>query len=526
MPLSLSDEAKEELGRPKPNITATAKIIKNYYATQTVIDVTGYVISYGRYRNRSSLACGEWELPNMTIQFENRYGYFREGMSTSVWNTSPSKSPRECVLLATLLVHTASGSEKISEFLGRVLDVIIHADEAMDTAELKCVFEPGNFLQEPCSKKDGPWTQINVNDGSTSDTRHNKGAWSVQSPDFTAWVGASDSAPFNVLAFYLGHISATFHMEVEEETILERYRPQTSLEVHDLHTGAVSKLLKYQWLTKWLPNETQLYLWNPPGWDEYNPALILADFLWNFAGLAYGMLGDYAGLSSYFENLTTPLHLKCSLWGKTFAEHVMELMGYAPEMYLYWTATSSKLEFARVKAYSTESNPYVIGPGRGNFIAIESLGRNEEKLATTIRTQFHAEVEEDTWFMERDISTGVRAPEPNSAIEDYSREDDASGTHAKMRRREIKRPWFNAGSSNFDDRVKQFHETWFALFADSLHEMALRCPAVVAQVEQGDIVAFDMSRQGYYEKKFLVYERTVDFDTSEIVLGLLDLELT
>ncbi|NIO17289.1 MAG: hypothetical protein GTN70_09910 [Deltaproteobacteria bacterium] len=526
MPVSLSAEARLELARRRPNLRLKAEIIKNYKAaTEAIIDVTDRVISWGRYENDSTLASLDWLMPNLTMMLDNADGYFREGYSGSIWDASPAKAPYECVLRIRLYVDHASGSDMALEYLGRIIDCSLQADSNFATAELVTYFEPANVLNIECGVRDGSWTKW---DG-TSQVRNSKGGLCFAAPDIT-WFGCWTDPDGRRVCRAETLWTSTLMLIIKKhastgEEVLPQMRFGTSMMLRK------DNLVDTDVRSEDNPSATwPWHYYNPPGYFELSPSEIIKDLMTTVAGLGSSLIdsSSFSTLDTYFAGQSPVYDLWCSLYEKKkYAEHVLEILSYAPETFLFWSY-DSKLHMVKIPAYSTTPTPYVFSTREdvNNIVSIDEIGRYEERLATTLGVSYGARTVQDQWTLERELLIGGKANTYADVIMNkWELEKSISPTPQKVKKRKFEKPWFSAdyGTAHFA-RIEAYVDNYFSVWGKPVDRYAITSTPASLEVEQGDVIALDVAERNLSNKKLLVIGKGFDFDHYEAIFKFSDQE--
>lgn len=146
MGLTLQQTTLDELARPVPKVVLKAEIVKDFYTTPAVIDITEDVTDWGMFDNQSSLVSVEYSVPTLTISVQNISGkYSRENLSNSMWTTAYgalAREPEECKLKVYLYVSPESTTpEAVLTWIGRIIAIHPRADRFFNVVEIETTHE-------------------------------------------------------------------------------------------------------------------------------------------------------------------------------------------------------------------------------------------------------------------------------------------------------------------------------------------------------------------------------------------------
>lgn len=521
MPLSLSASTLAELAKPKPRLRAQAEIIKNYYATQTVIDISNKIISWGRLENNSTLVAVDWELPNLTITVSNLDDYFHDRNTSGIWSTSPSKAPEECVLRVRLWVITDSGKETLIDYLGRIKDCKLQAGTKFVTADITTVFEPAFTLDQECTIKNGSYMTWDT----VTATYYDKGGICYPAPSLIVWHGWTAGPPFPFNRGEFQYASSLCLVENYNSAASTRKKPQTRMFTSAIFYGTSNAYIDYDISV----GTNLIYYWNPPGYNGYHASEIIKDFMTTVAGMDSSLYNaaSFATMDSYYNALSPVPDMKAYLYGAKYFELILKVLAHSPEAFMYYSY-DSKLYMKIVPQYSSFPTPYVLtneGSGK-NIISIEDDDKYTERLATTLQITYHSSVPLE-WMPTREPIIGGQSNYANESQEHlYSWDKTTSGSVTTLRTLELDKPFFNSGVTQYNIVVDNYCDNYFQIYDNPIPHAVLRCHPVVLQAEQGDVVAIYVTSLNYLLKKYLVVGRGYDFDRHEAILTLRDMEFT
>jgi hypothetical protein len=554
MPVGLSATAQAELKKYAPRIRMEAYIIKNFYATATEIDITERVYQYGKYKNQSTLMSVNWVLPHLTMIVKNDDNYFNKYYASSVWQSSPAKEPNECILRIRMYVVTEGGEELAIEYLGRIIKPVLHTGDD-SYCELETVFGPAHFLQRECTRRDGSYNHYDWSANLNYQT-HKGGniipaPWmtlpviTTAPPQYGSTYYASVYQVSNAMEFIFRIHTATGSVPVGYEE-----QPQTYLQFDEhafIGSPGVYKTLRWPktgvYMLRLPTNYGDYYMYNPIGFQDINPALCAYDFLVYGAGLGLGATSlidasSFGNQYTYFTGQTPSYVLRLSVFDKTFAEGLLDIMSYMPEMYLYWSY-DSKLTLAKHVA-SLTSPTFQFTDDLNNWTAIE-LDEYLERAGDRIEVDgYSVSIEAisiaawnagtEGWYATRDFQNNdeIKAAIPvkkRKATSDYSL--PASPID---KTRMIERPWISRdtgaapqdGDAILDNWVRNTLRVW----ASPIPVVRINTNHVALDVEIGDVVGATITSRGLDGENYIVAGKDFDFDTHEMLLTLYQMDFT
>ena len=159
MSIVLTQAALDELDKHAPNYVRSAVIIKNHFDenNRVELDITDDVVSFGALVSRSTLTGVDWEKPSLTMIVKNKANALNKHSSSSFFNASPVRDPKECVLLMKLFIVTdASGTQELAKmYRGRIESAELKLDEDLTVVEIVTVMEQSKGMSKTLTKKEG-----------------------------------------------------------------------------------------------------------------------------------------------------------------------------------------------------------------------------------------------------------------------------------------------------------------------------------------------------------------------------------
>jgi len=525
MPAGLSAASKTELEKKEPRLRVTAEIIKNYYATQTVIDITDRVISYGTYNNPSTLKEINWELPNMTIVVSNDEDYFHDLNSESIWATSPAKDIEACVLRIRLYVDSDDASEIAREYIGRILNCELEASTEFTTAQIVTIFEPGNILTNLRRIIDGEWTLYT----SPPDTQvqYQFGGITWGAPWISIWPNWNNDATEPFPRWITGIDNASGIMKVLHENIAQteiRY-PQTK---HSSSQMFEPLTQTHKQPDSWpAANIHRMRFHNPVSYFDKDPAEIVSDFLRYVCGIntSFIDLGSFMATSTYLQGLTSPPLLRAALYDKTNAELIADIMSYAPQIMMFWTH-DSQLKIQKIPAYSGTASPYTFSTRSPQGISeITAIGKYRSRLATKMEVNFSSFTEPYVWQKVRDRQIGGLQDSTGGAdLNPWVLEKTGPGTYDVEKFKKVDKPWFSSNTANYAAMVGSYIDNYLALYDGLIPSIELSGDLSSLENVNGDVVAVNIPERHLINKKYLVVGEAFDFDRMIPMFTLYDME--
>ncbi|NIM20845.1 MAG: hypothetical protein GTN64_00245 [Candidatus Latescibacteria bacterium] len=427
------------------------------------------------------------------------------------------------MLRIRLYVDHASGSDMALEYLGRIIDCPLQASMRFANAELITHFEPANVLDIECTIRDGSYTTW---DG-TTETRNSKGGLCFPAPDIQfvssfqeegQWVYRNENEQTCTLMLIIKKNTSTGE-EVHPQT---RFGASLLMrEMENVFCDARTTSPSSSW---------PLHYYNPPGYFENSPSEIIKDLMTTVAGLDSSLIdsSSFSTLNTYFAGQSPVYDLRCALYDKKYSEHVLQVLSYAPETFLFWSY-DSKFHMIKIPAYSGTPTPYVFSnsPSVNNIVSIDEIGRYEERLATTLGVSYGARTVQDQWGLERELLIGGKANTYADVIMNkWFLEKSVSGTPKKIQRREFEKPWLSGDISNHFARIENYIDNYLSVWGVPINHYAIKSTPASLEVEQGDVIAMDIPELNLSNKKLLVAAKGYDFDRHEALFKFRDQEFT
>lgn len=216
---------------------------------------------------------------------------------------------------------------------------------------------------------------------------------------------------------------------------------------------------------------------------------------------------------TYFSTQTVPYVLDGDLYGNTykFRDAIMEALRHAPELFIY-LSYDGKLSLGRIGPYSAEASPYLIGPAHGNFESLKA-STYDERLGNVVETKFH--------------STCGNHNAQAEAIEDPDNLLNNKKWEDKNNDPDVEQPIVPERPLIRDkDLATVFTSNLMEMFGTVVDSVEVNMKWHALRVEVGQIVALDVPKKGFDEKKMLVVSRSFNLDSMSGSVLLYDLELT
>jgi hypothetical protein len=544
MSVTLTAAATAELNKYSPRIYMTAEIIKNYYATPTVIDVTEYVISFGVTRLNTTLAEDGWEVPTLVTVLNNAYrgnvGYFNYANANSIWKSAPSKRPEGHVLRIRQYVRTDAQDEKVFEYVGRVQRPRIVSSREGGTCELTTRWEPAEALAQNCTKRDGAYTDYN---GATSTYYDVDGGSGNILPHPTiavapTWDGA---APRTKYYTDLTNMSSLMLVDMINQVTGEVEQVLTWINFGGLSTTGTKRVASAMPYT--LGDSAYHIRWyNPISWHNQHPGTITYETILYAAGVDSSFIdaSSWTPVNTYFAGVDSPYgyQLQAACYDRTYLDFLLEMLGYAPEMYLsidnYGIINAHLMdELANLTSRITYTEI------ERNFVALEEIDDDTHRLATRIEIFFGAFVtlgitetvnlltHWSNWIMDRQPMVGGNRDQGGRT--DQTRQHwavDESSTNSSVeleRHADLDLPWIPGGTSGFH-KAQRLTEEWFEIYELPLQYALLRVDHKSCFIELNDCVTLDIPGDFFDSQKMLVVGKEYNIDTMESLLLLKSIE--
>lgn len=547
MAVTLTTDEKAELEKFAPRIRREAHIIKDYYGTPTEIEITDYVNRYGVFRNDSTLVAKNWTMPHLTMIAQNTDNYFNEYVSDSIWNTSPAADPEECLLRIRVYVVTDSGETMLIEYLGRVLNVALTDTDIETYAELETVIAPGYHLKKMCTRRDGSYTDFDWSAGTM--TKTNKGGTVIPAPHLTAMPAVSPTHSYFINEWNVNmyDISNLFELACRVHTAVAPYpvgwecQPQTYYNAEEISRLGASRQVSVHWndvgsIMNGPGTYADLHFYNPVQFEDQAPSRCALDLLRYGAGLSTGTKShidesSFSAQDSYFTSQSPSFVLRAAVYDKTFAEGLIDILSYMPEMFVWWSYDS--------KLTLQKHWPVLNAP---SYKFVESL-----KNYSSIETEYYTErscndLEVKAYSAYVTNKDGYQGTAGWHAERELTQHKDGKSKYPlKIRRKptdfslpastvdkliSVERPWISEDSGT----TAQAHtvnlnwlENYLTVWSPRIKRAIVRSDMRSLEIECGDKVGVDVLNRGYDNEVFVCAAKDVDLDTLETKFVLADL---
>lgn len=544
MPVTLTTTAKNELKKYAPNIRVEAHIIKNYYATPTEIEITERINQYGEMINDSTLIAKNWTLPHLTSIVVNENNYFNQYSDDSIWAASPAKDPEECLLRIRTYVITDEGEEMLIEYLGRITNVLLKSDNVETYAELETVFAPGVALQKHCTRRDGSYTDFDWSAGTF--VRYNKGGQIIPAPYVNGTPsGGGHSYYTNIYSVAMYDISTLTEMICRVHTAAAPYpvgweaQPNSYIDHDVLARIGAGESIMVSWrniggiMSIGPGTYSDMHFYNPIQFHDVSPCLCALDLLRYGAGLGSGVTShidetSFSDHDSYFTGQTPSFILRPVVYDKSFAEGFIDILGYMPEMFVWWSY-DSKLTMS--KHWSVLNSPsYKFTEALLNYTSME-VERYADRSCNDLEvTAYSAHVPNkggvagtEGWHAEReieqfDISKSRYPKKIRRKPTDFSL--PASSVDKLI---SVDRPWISEDSgSTADAHTVNLHwvENYLKVWSQPVKRVIITSDVRALEIECGDKIGVDVPALGMDDEVYVCASKSFNFDTLETAFVL------
>lgn len=547
MPVTLTQDAKDELARYAPRIRYEAYIIKNWYATATEIEITDEVHQYGEYLNDSTLISKDWTLPHLAMIVKNDGQYFNQYSADSIWQASPAKEPEECLLRIRAYVDTDTGEVLLLEYLGRITGTSIDDDEAATYVEIETVFAPGFFLQKGCTRRDGSWTHYDWSTGICYKT--SLGGQIIPAPTLTSTVTSAGHSYFPRGYFYTTAYDICNFFEMvfrihttgggvppvgHEDNMQSYYNSTKFSELGAANVKTIAWVDVAAYMNQPTLDYGDIYVFNPISFEDVDPALCALDLLRYGAGLGTGTKShidetSFSNQSTYFTTQTPTYVLRAAVFDKTFTEGFLDLVGYMPEMFVWWSH-DSKLTMS--KHYPVLNAPtYKFEESLQNYAALR-ISRNVDRACNAIEVASQGVFIDnkgglagtDGWHVERAIEHRRDAKTWIPKKARFQPTDFSLTASPVDKLVKVDRPWFSDETGAVGDAwtlATTWMENYFKVWAQPAKTVTVVAGLPALEIEIGDKVGVNAPSRGLDSEVFVCASKAFDFDTGRVTLNLM-----
>jgi hypothetical protein len=293
-----------------------------------------------------------------------------------------------------------------------------------------------------------------------------------------------------------------------------------------------------------------LDLYNPIAWLDVVPSLCVQELMLLGAGVdsQFYLSTSRTAIATHYAAYTPDMILRPVLYGKKFSEHTIELLSYMPATFLHYgsdgivEATPWKIQWELMDLLASASSPFTFTEAKQNYSELITDTDYVEKLATTLRVEYHAYVDNGytisgannrIWNVDRDWEVGRRHARSflvgSSATpldrHNYRIRKTTATSVTTTKDLQIDRPWLSVDTdSDHYARAGIFIDEYLEVWDLPKKVITLVADHRSLTVENGDVVEINVPSRGLNSERFRVVGKTIDLDSLETEFTLMDVE--